>query len=159
MLYRVEKFYTGVIANIVKIIGFIMVITVLLQILARYLNGNMFWWTEELARLTFLWFSFLSAGIVLSKKAHLAIDFFYLKTSKNIQHILDYICDITLLLFSIAIIIYGIKLAILVVSQKSPIMGLSMIYFYLPVPLAGILFFVYILASLIDRIHGDRTTS
>ena len=72
-----EKFihilFDVIIGFIVKIIGFVMIGAVLLQIAFRYLpiSGMC---TDELGRLSFIWFGMLAMAITFIKGMHLSID-------------------------------------------------------------------------------------
>lgn len=136
----IHSVYDRILGIMVTIIGIVMVCAVLLQISARYLPVAGLIWTEELARLTFIWFFFLSAALTLSKKKHLGIDFFYLKATKKLQYYLDILAQVVIFMFGIIITYYGIHLVGIVSIQKSPVLQLSLSYFYAAVPAAGVLF-------------------
>ncbi len=159
MKEKVELIYDKVLGMLVKILGIALVLIVLLQITARYLPTNAFIWTEEMARLLFLWFSFLGTGLTLTKKMHLGIDFFYDRLSKKGKVFAQYFGMIVMLGFSLVLVYFGFKLVSVVSIQRSPVFGLSMSLFYAPVPVAGLLFSVYIVADLIDTLRGKELAS
>lgn len=135
--------YDKILGILVSFIGTVMVCAVLIQVAARYLPVVGFNWTEELARLTFVWFCFLATAYTLSKKMHLGIDYFYLKMSKKVQHFLDILAFAVVFAFGTILTYYGIFLLGIVSIQKSPVLQLSLSYFYAAVPVAGILFVVF----------------
>lgn len=47
---------------------------IVMQVVSRYIFNTPFTWTEELARFTLLWFTFLSAGFVMARRIHIAVD-------------------------------------------------------------------------------------
>ena len=156
MKKKIAYIYNHYIGVLVKAVGIVMVLSVLLQILARYLPGSGFRWTEELSRLLFLWFCFLSAAIALTRDGHLGIDYFYGKLSPKKQYVLDYVSVFSILGFSLLIAYYGFQLVQIVSMQRSPILRLPMSFFYAPVPVGAFLFIVYELAALADMIKGKR---
>jgi TRAP-type C4-dicarboxylate transport system permease small subunit len=144
-----------IIGFIVKIIGFIMIGAVLLQIAFRYLPFSGMW-TDELGRLTFIWFGMLAMAITFIKGMHLSIDYFYLKMKKRTQTILDYIGLLLILVFSGSSAIYGIWLLEFTARQRSPVMQLSFFWFSLSVPVGFGFISLFTLVAIFDRIffHG-----
>src|SRR5690625_1961582 len=53
---------------------FIMLISVSLQVISRYVFGNPFTWTEEVARYAFVWVTFIGMTIGVKKGTHIALD-------------------------------------------------------------------------------------
>lgn len=156
MKKKVADLYTRYVGAVVKVVGIALVLSVLFQILARYLPGNGFRWTEELARLLFLWFCFLGAALALVHDGHLGIDYFYGKMGEKAQIVLDFAATICVLAFSGLIAFYGYKLVILAHLQRSPIMRVPMSLFYSAVPVGTTLFIIYELAALYDMTKGIR---
>jgi TRAP-type C4-dicarboxylate transport system permease small subunit len=141
-----------IIGFIIKIIGVVMITSVLLQIAFRYLPVSGTTWTEELGRLTFLWFCMLSTAVTFVKGQHLFIDYFYLKMNKFYQAVCDYVSLLLILLFSSIVTFEGIKLLEFVSKQHSPVMRLSFFWFYLSVPVGCGFIMLFTILSFIDRI-------
>jgi TRAP-type C4-dicarboxylate transport system permease small subunit len=152
----VKKFvhilYNVIMAKFVKVLGIVMVLSVLLQIAMRYTPTNPFMWTEELARLTFVWFCFMGATVGLVNKMHLSVDYLYTKVNERFKKILNYITWTLIIVFSGIITYYGILLVQMTYMQESPVMGLPLSFFYASVPVAGGLFIIYSLTVLIEMI-------
>lgn len=124
-----------VLGIVLKILGTVLVIVVLLQITARYLPISASW-TDEVARLLFVWFALLSMALTYAKNQHLFIDYIYLKLGIKTRAVLDLI-SISLVLISSAILtVTGWKVLKIVGVQKSSVLQISMKYFYLAVPVA-----------------------
>ena len=47
---------------------------IILQVISRYIFNAPLTWTEELARFALLWFTFVSAGFVMARRVHIAVD-------------------------------------------------------------------------------------
>lgn len=141
-----------IIGYIIRLIGIVMIISVLLQIAFRYLPFTGTTWTEELGRLTFLWFCMLSTAVTFVKGQHLFIDYFYFKMKKLYQIICDYVSLLLIFLFSLVITVEGLKLLEYVSKQRSPVMRLSFFWFYLSVPSGCGLIMLFSILSFIDRI-------
>ncbi|MBU8907684.1 TRAP transporter small permease [Desertibacillus haloalkaliphilus] len=155
----VDVIYNKVLANIVIIIGFIMVLTILLQIFARAFLTQPFAWTEELARLAFVWFCLLGGVITFTKKMHLGVEYFYMKFNPSFKKITNYLIYILISFFGGVLLYYGIHLVVNGWGQLSPVLRISRSYFYLPMPIAGGLFFVYSLYQLLNLIRKGELQS
>lgn len=139
----------------VKVVGSVMVLSVVIQIACRYFPMAPLRWTEEMARLTFIWFSFLGAAMTLSRFKHLAIDFFYLKMSPRIRRFLNLLTWLVVIGFSGVIGLYGMWLTRIVDMQRSPMLQLPMSYFYAAVPVGAALFALYGAAAFIACLRGE----
>jgi TRAP-type C4-dicarboxylate transport system permease small subunit len=141
-----EKFinilYDVIISNMIKIIGVIMALTILLQIFSRAFMKVPFSWTEELARITFMWFCFLGSGIAMKNKAHLGIDFFVNKLGKKARFVNEVIIYVLVGLFGFILSYYGMQITKIMHKQVSSVMRIPMSYFYAVIPLTGFLFLI-----------------
>ncbi|MEC8473857.1 MAG: TRAP transporter small permease subunit, partial [Planctomycetota bacterium] len=50
------------------------IITMASQVVARYVFGSPFQWSEEVARLALIWMTFVSAAYVMAEGRHIAVD-------------------------------------------------------------------------------------
>ncbi|WP_169313429.1 TRAP transporter small permease [Treponema primitia] len=141
-----------IIGFIIKIIGAVMITAVLLQIAFRYLPFSGMTWTEELGRLTFVWFCLLSTAVTFVKGQHLAIDYFYLKWNKTVQTIMTYVSWLLILTFSGVVSFQGFKLLEMVGKQRSPVLRLSFFWFYLSVPVGCGLIVLFTVLTIIDNL-------
>jgi len=142
----VEKFirilYDFIIEYIVRIIGVVLVATVLLQIFTRVFIRVPFSWTDELARFAFIWYCFLGSVLTMHKKMHLGIDYFESKMKPKTQYMNKLFVFAMQIVFSLFLAYYGFKLLNIVGTQKSPIMRVRMKYIYLVLPVSGVLYFI-----------------
>ena len=128
-----------IVNNAVKIIGLVMVGSILLQIASRMVLRVPFPWTDELARGSFLWFCFLGAAMAMRQYAHLGIDYFRSKLSERGQWISDMVVSLAVIVFGFLVAYLGYRLLGIVGRQRTPIMRISMQWFYLSVPICGAL--------------------
>lgn len=104
------------IGTLLGVYGFLL--CVLLQIFARFFLSNTPPWTEEAARLFFIYAISFAAGLAVKDKSYVALDFFS-------DRILIFVDIISLLFFAI-IAFYAIQFTILGVGEKSPSMNIRM---------------------------------
>ncbi|MDR1933539.1 MAG: TRAP transporter small permease [Spirochaetales bacterium] len=151
--------YDTCLGFLAKIIGLVMLLSVVVQIACRYLPMAPLRWTEELARLSFIWYCFMGAATTLAKRKHLTIDYFYLKLNTRIRKVLDVLSWGVVIGFSSALTVYGVYMVKVVSIQRSPMLDLSMSLFYGAVPAGCFLFAFYGLVSLIACLRGDNTAT
>lgn len=132
----IDYVYDVILGRIVIVLGITMSITVIIQIAARYLPFTAIW-TEEVSRLLFLWFSFIGAVVTLKYKMHLGIDYFYNKMGIRSKKLSDILVYVLILSTTVVLCVYGLRLVKLVSIQSSPVFGISMVFFYLPVAVFG----------------------
>jgi TRAP-type transport system small permease protein len=128
---------------IVKLLGFILVFTVLLQIASRFIMTTPLSWTEELARFVFIWFSLLGSVVAFTKGQHLGIDIIYRKIKITRRKLLDICIYLLIIGFSFIMLKYGWQLVKITGVQRSPIMRICMSYMYISLPITGLLFFIF----------------
>jgi TRAP-type C4-dicarboxylate transport system permease small subunit len=118
-------------------------------------------WTDELGRLTFIWFCMLAMALTFIKGMHLSIDYFYLKMKKRTQAVLDYIGLLLILVFSSSATVCGVWVLEFTARQRSPVMQLSFFWFSLSVPIGFGFISLFTFVAIFDRIFfkGKLVTS
>lgn len=152
---RVDQIYTFILGKLIIVAGIVMVCSIAIQILTRYIPGFSITWTDELARFSFVWYGFLGAGLAVTKGAHLGIDYFYNKSRGWVRKAFDIIVALSMLSFSGITLYSGIKLLKVVSRQMSSVMGISLKYFYGTVPICALLILIYSIALIIDLLRGE----
>jgi TRAP-type transport system small permease protein len=150
-----DFFYDKIVAGFVKVIGIVMVLTILLQIFSRAFMKVPFAWTEELSRITFMWFCFLGSGIAMKRKAHLGIDYFVNKMSERNRFINQVIVNGIVALFSFIVTYYGIQMMMVMHKQVSSVMRIPMSFFYGVIPVTGLLFLIISLYTMFSLLLGS----
>jgi TRAP-type C4-dicarboxylate transport system permease small subunit len=141
-----EKFihvlYDYIIEYIVRLIGVLLITTVLMQIFTRIFFKIPFSWTDELARFTFIWYCFLGSVLTMHKKMHLGIDYFESKMKERGRFVNRVFVYAIQIFFATLLAYYGYKLLGIVGRQKSPIMRIQMKYMYSVLPITGVLYLI-----------------
>ena len=135
---------------IVKITGVALLLIILLQIFGRTFMKNPPPWTEEMSRFIFLWYCFLGSACTLRAKQHLGLDYFYNKFNAKVRRVIDFVIQILTLAFGLYIAYYGTTLLGVVKKRVAPITRISMKWFYLVLPIMGVLFVLLALENLVD---------
>ena len=136
----VHVLYDKILATLIKIIGLVMIISILAQIFTRSFFRVPFSWTDELARFTFLYFCFFGGVMTLRYKLHLGIDFFESKMPEMGKFINRIFAFGMVIVFGLFVGILGSRLMGIVGSQLTPILRIPMRFIYLSLPVAGFLY-------------------
>ncbi len=147
----IEILYEKVIGNLIKVVGVVMAVTILLQIFSRAFMKVPFSWTEELSRITFMWFCFLGSSIAMKEKAHLGIDYFMEKIeNRRLRRLNQLVINSLIGLFGFLMSYYGFKVMGIMHKQVSSVMRIPMSYFYAVIPITGMLFLIMALYFLYE---------
>ena len=73
---------------------------IMLQVISRYVFSTPFTWTEELARFALLWFAFVSAGFVMARRIHIAVDLVASKLGRKGAIVMDTVALVTVVVTS-----------------------------------------------------------
>lgn len=120
----------------------ILMLSVFLQVLARYVFHWSLPWPEELARYCFIWGSLLGAGIALERRKLHDIDIVFNLLPKIVQPFISFIVNLLALGFLVILVRYGIELLSVTHQQMSSALVIRMSYVYGAVPFAGSLMLI-----------------
>ena len=139
----------------------LMVFCVFSQVLFRYLFQISAPWTEELARFTFIWATFLGAGIAFAEGGHISVQvivnrFKTARSNATIRLVADFFCYWLLGMY----VVEGTKLCLRLIDmgQTSPaIPSLLMGVVYLAIPIGSFLMILNILPKTLARLKALAT--
>ena len=133
MIDKIESVVKKIIGFIIKVLGIALLITVVLQVISRYVPITMIW-TDELSRFLFVWFSMMAIALAYMENKHLSMDFLYEKLSPKVKYVLDCLSEVLVFAAAMVVSIEGYRLLKTVAIQKAPISHLGMNWFYMAVP-------------------------
>lgn len=131
----------------------VMTITIIIQVISRYLFSNSFDWTEELGRLMLVWMTFCGATLIFMKLEHPSIDLFVKLFPSSIRKPLKVVGFVLIGVFLIYALVGGVK--VLRVSQivSSVALGFPMTLVYLSFFFNGLLMFAFNLMFILKTIN------
>jgi TRAP-type C4-dicarboxylate transport system permease small subunit len=141
-LHKISNILQDVINYLVVIIFAIMIISCIMQVFTRYVLNSSVFWTEELARFTYIWCSLLGASICTKKRSHATVTVILNALPKSIKKVFMVTIQFLIMIAAVIMVVYGWQMVKMTYSQPSPALGLSMGIFYGSVPVAGALIFV-----------------
>jgi len=106
------------------LLGFaLLFISVMMQIVWRYVLEIPLPWSDEAARYLLVWISLLAIAIAFRDDSHIRLDFFFNRFAPHVRHIIWVIFNLLSLVFLALLFFYGIPNAIMGKFTFSP--GLS----------------------------------
>lgn len=103
---------------------------IILQVVSRYVFNAPFTWTEELARFALLWFTFVSAGFVMARRIHIAVDLVASKLGRRGTIVMDTFALITVVGVSGVMMWAGAEFAAGAARLQAPATSLPMSVVY-----------------------------
>lgn len=135
----------------------LLIVPILLQILSRYVGFiPRFIWTEEIARFCFVWIIMLGAMVAVREGTHFEVDVLPASLSRRANLIITLFVHIAMFSVAATFIVFGYDFAILGSRQQSEISGLPMLSIYIAWPVAGVVWTLFLLESIIADIKKFR---
>jgi TRAP-type C4-dicarboxylate transport system permease small subunit len=125
-----------------------------LQVVARYVFLVSTPWSEELARLLFVWGVFLGAAVGVKRDLHTRVDFIFQRLSARASALLLAGMDLLVAGMAVIMILYGAQLLYSTRTDFSTSLGYPRNLFYVPVPISGMLMLWFLIPGMIRRLAG-----
>ncbi len=135
------------------------VVLVFVQVVMRYLFHNSLYWSEELARYVFLWFSWIGTSFAVKEKAHLKVTMLADRLGGMPKKILELVSLLIWIVFSIFLTWQGTKLVIFIATmgQTSSALYIPMSIVYTSVPLGSLFMTLRLLLEFKEALTGSET--
>jgi TRAP-type C4-dicarboxylate transport system permease small subunit len=114
----------------------LLVVVVSLQVFTRYLLAASFTWTEEAARILFIWMVLFGAALVAKRSAHISIDFFVSLLPPAARRRAEAAAHLVTLAIVAVLGVTGVRLLAITGSSASPALGIPWAAVYAALPLA-----------------------
>jgi len=146
--------YLSRVANIVlSILVGLMVLAVLLQVFYRYVLLSPLSWSEELARFTFVWITFLGGAMALGKHLHFGIDYMVNKFPPKFKELLEVMTMGLILVFVVVLFFKGVAVAGAARDFKSAGLGMRMDLVYGVIPLSSLIMAYYTISDIMTAVR------
>lgn len=123
---------------------------VLIGVFFRYVVGNPFMWTEELARFFMLWSGFLAINIAMRQGKHIRIDFIFNALPFVIRKSAEYLMDLLMVCFLVFLIKKGYDMTSGTIMQAMSL-NISMSWIYVAVPLGALLTLIQLVFIILQK--------
>lgn len=148
--------------TILIIITSILLVGILSCVILAVLNRTVFkvsmFWTEELARIIFIWFVFLSMAISIIDESYFEMKFFYHKMFKGkVEKVVWILIAVLIAAAMVFYAVWAIKLVIAVLPQQLPTIRASMAFMYSAVPAGMCLSIIAFVIKIIEKISSLKS--
>ena len=132
-------------------------VSLFLNVVLRYGFNYSLAWSEELVRDVVICTTFIGCSAALKSRSMICIDA-PVQIFPALRRPLGYVSCMATAIFSVMMVVYGCKLALLQVTtgQKSIIMQIPLVYLYSILPLTGVMMFLRTLQMVYEDVAGIR---
>jgi C4-dicarboxylate transporter DctQ subunit len=130
-----------------------------LQVIARYVLHFSTPWSEELARLFFVWGVFLGAAIGVKRDLHTRVDFITVRLPPHAGRLIVAAMNLLLAAMAVVMVVYGGQLVFSTRADFSTSLGYPRNWFYAPVPVGGLLMLRYLVPRVASELLRGRPAS
>jgi C4-dicarboxylate transporter, DctQ subunit len=122
---------------------FLFILFVILGVVTRYLTKTPLFASIELSRLFFVWACFFAASLCYQRNAHIAISFLVDRLPWRLEKGISLAIQFITIAFFIVIFKESLQVVFLLRNTHLPLTGLSQSWFYMPLPVASLLFSLF----------------
>jgi TRAP-type C4-dicarboxylate transport system permease small subunit len=140
--------------NLLFVLFAVMVFIVFVNVVARYVFQSSIVESEELARYSFVWASFLGAVFALNEEGHIGVDMVVKKLPPSLQKVVLVFAYLCMLVFSALCVWYGYVLAESTFGWPSPATGIPYGYVGLIVPITFAAMLVIVIRKLVAQFRS-----
>ncbi|KAB8126036.1 TRAP transporter small permease [Gracilibacillus oryzae] len=116
----------------------IMVLVILYQIFTRTFLSFTPAWSEELARVLFVWISLFGIAYGFKEKLHISVGLLVKKFNEKTQNLIEFLTKLLIISFGVVLIYFGTEFMLLMNYSSLAGLGISSSYLYAAIPVAGI---------------------
>ena len=135
----------------------LMTVSLLCEVVFRYIAHLPLFWTEEAARYALVWASMLGAAVAVRRGGHIAVTFAVSQLSGRGREIAALLAEALVLGFSLTLLVGGVLLLGLSARQVSPAMRLPMTIPHAAVPVGAALMSLQAAGAMLGRLRGLRS--
>ncbi len=133
------------------------IVLTIAQVLSRYLMKFPIAFSEELARILFIWISFLGAAMVMKEDEHIRLDVIMEKlTEKSVKKLKIFI-QLLITIFSIITAWKGIYLITITMQQVTPVARIPMGIVYIVLPFSCLVMAFYSICIILELFFDTDT--
>ena len=135
-------------------------LTVIWQVVSRYVLKDPASVTEELSRFILIWIGILGAAYAYRQNAHLGFNLVVERQSAAVKRVLLTLVEVIVIVFCVLVMLFGgseLVLLTLELEQISAALGIKMGLIYSVLPISGTLIIAYALVNIVTLWrHSDE---
>lgn len=146
-LLNLQRFLERLLDYTTLLIFSVMVVSIVIQVFARFVLQSPTVWSEELARFLMVALTMFGSAAVIGREGHIAVTVLTDRLSKPLQEIVFFIRDILLIGMAGCLTYYGVGLALIAKRQLSTGMEIPMYLPYSAIPIGSAFLAVMLLLN------------
>lgn len=137
------------------------VLLVIAQVFSRYIFSMSLGWSEEIARFSLIWITWISTSYAIKKKSHIRVEVVKNLFSTKIKKIIDGIVYVVWFILAGFLLIQGIDLVLSIQStgQVTPSTQLPMWIIYVATPIGGLLMCIRLVQEFVNLFRKETNES
>ena len=156
MLSNIRHVLKTILAAVSVTLFTVLVATTTWQVVSRQILNEPSTWSEELARLLFVWLSFLGSAFLFGERGHIAVDFLARKLPFAGQRVAQIFVQAMVLLFALVGLVWGGYLAASIAwAQNLTALPFTIGWVYLVIPIAGVFIAIFALMDIVGLSLGE----
>lgn len=150
MVLALDRLLRGLLALLLGVLT----ACVFLQVLVRFVFKYPLPWTEEVARIAFVYSIFVGATVAVREKAHINVDFVLVLLPPPVARAVKLLGAALMAVFLCYMMWQGIEFVRLTGVQVTPVMQIPFRYLYLVIPSSGALMLLYLILGTLDELRA-----
>lgn len=128
------------------------------QVFSRLVLNSPVTWSEELAKMLFVWLSFLGAALVYGERGHMAVEFLARQFDDRKERFFAIWTHVVSLIFAVFVLVWGgWNAAMNAWSQNLTALPINIGSVYLVMPIAGVAIVLYAIYHIIEISAGRES--
>ncbi len=160
MLRNFDRAVIGATSALLVVLLLVMTGATLAGVFARYFMNDALVWSEEVARYSMVWLSFMGGGLVFRHGGHIAIDVLVRKLPDGIlRHVVFGFSQLVILCFLAVVLWKGVEMVEQSAFMTTAALQISMVIPYASIPVGAALMIYHLMAAAIQSYWqaGSRT--
>jgi TRAP-type C4-dicarboxylate transport system permease small subunit len=146
---RLFDLWEGVLVTLMTGMLALFTLVVAYQVFSRYVDAvPRFFWTEEVARFSFIWMLFLGAAVAVRRQTHFVIDLVPERWRARHGRWIDAVALAVVVAVAAAMVTGGIHFVQMGMRRISTISGIPLAWIYLAIPVSGLSMIAFALEQL-----------
>lgn len=145
--------------TVVVLLMAVMVGTIILQVLCRFVLGDPLSWSEELARYAFVWITFLGAAVAYRHGAHIVVETIVVLLPRRAQATLAWVVDALMVVALGVLLVQGLGIVEATSNVEATMLEIPMSWVYGSVPVSAAIMLAYQVERTVRRIRGSLSAT
>ena len=146
------RYLNSILKTLLLLSLFGLITVVIIQIFGRLFLPTAPGWTEEAARLFFVYLVSLGAGLAIKEKTYINVELWLHRMSTRVQRFVQIILHISVLVLMLLMTLHALPFVRIGLMQTSPSLQIPMAVSYLSMLLMPVLIFIYTFLAILQMI-------